>query len=63
MKLKATVTLIAEYEVDLGQHEDDLVDFFMCDVLDHEKAKLTINPVSLLDMVGCQTFAKVEEIQ
>ena len=62
MKLKATVTLVVEYEMKLGQEDDDLVDFFLCDVLDPEKAKFTANPASLLDMPGCQVFAKVEEV-
>ncbi len=58
VKLKSTVTLIAEHEID--------TDDYGCkvhEILDFDKAELTKNPSLLLDMPGCQTFAKVEEIQ
>ncbi len=63
IRLKATVTTVAEYDVDLGTHPDDLVDFRTCDVFDHEKAKLILDPVLLLYIPSCQTFAKVEEVK
>lgn len=58
VRLKATVTLIAEYEVD--------TDHYACKVhwiLDSERAKLTLDPIPLLKRPGCQTFARVEEVK
>ena len=58
MKLKATVTLIAIYEVDTDHY-----DCKIHEILDFKAAKLILDPVSLLNRPGCQTFAKVEEVK
>ncbi len=58
MKLKTTVTLITEHEVDPNDYGCNVQD-----ILDFDKAALTKNPSFLLDVPGCRTFVKVEEIQ
>ena len=57
MKLKATVTIIAEYEIDLNDYG--------CkneDILEHEEAELLIDPYILVDLPDVKIKTKVEEI-